>query len=165
MENILKAAENFQVATVEESINESLLLEFMNKIAIWDYFGISKAHHLILAESEKHDKITKYYLNMKIQNNMGKMYIFLVFILFFILKMEPKLSECLVLRNFLSDVNKDANEWILLHCYYYKNCSACAINSRLQKELKRNHFKTKKKHIKWWKIYFVDALAVLKPIR
>ena len=46
---------------------------------------------------------------MKSQNNTSKMCIFL----FFILKMEPKLSECLVLRDFLSDVNKDANEWIL----------------------------------------------------
>ena len=165
MANILKAAENFQVATVENSINERLSLEFMNKVAIWDYFGISKAHYLTLAESEKRDKITKYYLDMKSCNNTGKMYIFLFFIFFFILKMESKLSECLVLRDFLSDVNKDTNEWILSHCYYCKNCSACAINSRLQKELKINHFKTKSKHIKWWKIYFVDALPVLKPIR
>ena len=67
---------------------------------------------------------------MKSQNNTGKMCIFL----FFILKMEPKLSECLVLRDFLSDVNKDANEWILLHCYYRKNCSACGINSKLEKK-------------------------------
>ena len=51
MENILKAAESFQVATVEESINESLFFEFMNKVAIWDYFGISKPHYLTLAES------------------------------------------------------------------------------------------------------------------
>ena len=165
MANILKAAENFQVATVEDSINERLSLEFMNKVAIWDYFGISKAHYLTLAESEKRDKITKYYLDMKSCNNTGKMYIFLFFIFFFILKMEPKLSECWILRDFLFDVNKDANEWILSHCYYCKNCSACAINSRLQKELKINHFKTKNKHIKWWKIYFVDALPVLKPIR
>ena len=42
MENILKAAENFQVAPIEETINESLFLEFMNKVAIWDYFGIRK---------------------------------------------------------------------------------------------------------------------------
>ena len=103
---------------------------------------------------------------MKSQNNTSKMCIFL----FFILKMEPKLSECLVLRDFLSDVNKDAKEWILSHSYYCKNFSACAINSRLQKELKRNHFKTKNKRcgkfvcIKWWKIYFVDALPVLKTI-
>ena len=46
MENILKVAENFQVAAVEESINESLFLEFMNKVAIWDYYGITKAHYL-----------------------------------------------------------------------------------------------------------------------
>ena len=59
-ENILNATENFQVATVEEGINESLFLEFMNKVAIWDCFGISKAHYLALAESEKRDKITKY---------------------------------------------------------------------------------------------------------
>ena len=52
------------------------------------------------------------------------------------MKMESKLSGCLVLRDFLFDVNKDANDWILLHCYYCKNCSACAIDSRLQKELK-----------------------------
>ena len=86
MANILKAAKNFQVATVEDSINERLSLEFMNKVAIWDYFGISKAHYLTLAESEKRDKITKYYLDMKSRNNTGKMYIFLFFIFFFILK-------------------------------------------------------------------------------
>ena len=59
MENILKVAENFQVAAVEESINESLFLEFMNKVAIWDYYGITKAHYLTLGESEKRDKINK----------------------------------------------------------------------------------------------------------
>ena len=73
MENVLKVAENFQAATVEESINESLFLESMNKVAIWDYFGISKAHYLTLAESEKRDKIIKYYLDMKSRNNTGKM--------------------------------------------------------------------------------------------
>ena len=59
MENILKVAENFQVAAVEESINESHFLEFMNKVAIWDYYGITKAHYLTLGESEKRDKINK----------------------------------------------------------------------------------------------------------
>ena len=86
MENILKAAKNFQVALVEKAINESLFLEFMNKVAIWDYFGISKAHYLTLAESEKRDKITKYYLEKRSCNNTSKMYIFLFFIFFFILK-------------------------------------------------------------------------------
>ena len=86
MENILKAAKTFQVVTVEESINENLFLEFMNKVAIWNYFGITKVHSLTLAESEKGNKITKYYLDMKSCNNTGKMYIFLFFIFFFILK-------------------------------------------------------------------------------
>ena len=58
----------------------------MNKVTIWDYFGISKAHCLTLAEFEKRDKITKYYLDMKSRNNTGKMNIFLFFIFFFILK-------------------------------------------------------------------------------
>ena len=62
-------------------------------------------------------------------------------------------------------MSKDANEWILSHCYYCKNCSEYAINSKLQKELKRNHFKTKNKHIKWWKICFLDALPVLEAVR
>ena len=86
MENILKAAKTFQVVTVEESINENLFLEFMNKVAIWNYFGITKVHSLTSAESEKGNKITKYYLDMKSCNNTGKMYIFLFFIFFFILK-------------------------------------------------------------------------------
>ena len=86
MENILKAAKTFQVVTVEESINENLFLEFMNKVAIWNYFGITKVHSLTLAESEKGNKITKYYLDMKSCNNTSKMYIFLFFIFFFLLK-------------------------------------------------------------------------------
>ena len=102
MENILKAAKNFQVALVEEAINESLFLEFMNKVAIWDYFGISKAHCLNLSESEKRDKITKYYLDIKSCNNTGKMYMFLFFIFFFILKMSPRLTGCLLSRDSLS---------------------------------------------------------------
>ena len=106
MENILKAAENFQVAPIDETINESLFLEFMNKVAIWDYFGISKVHYLTLSESEKPDKITKYYVNVKSRNNTGKVYIFLFFIFFFILKMNPRLTGCLLSRDSLSDMNK-----------------------------------------------------------
>ena len=83
MENILKAAENFQVAPVEETIYESLFLEFMNNVAIWNYFGISKAHYLTLSESEKRDKITKYYLDMKRRNNTGEMYVFFIFCFLF----------------------------------------------------------------------------------
>ena len=67
-----------------------------------------------------------------------------------------------ILRDFLSVVNKEANDWILSDCYCCKNCHACIINSRFQKELKRNYFTTKNKHVKWWKIYFVNGLPCLK---
>ena len=106
MENVLKAAKNFQVAPVGQTINEGLFLEFMNKAAIWDYFGISKAYYLTSSESEKRDKITKYYLDMKSRNHTGKMSIFLFFIFFFILKMNPRLTGCLLSRDSLSDMNK-----------------------------------------------------------
>ena len=46
MENILKVAENFQLTSTEESINEELFVEFMNKVAIWDYYAITKTHYL-----------------------------------------------------------------------------------------------------------------------
>ena len=79
--------------------------------------------------------------------------------------MEHEIAGCLMLKDNLPNINKEAKEWILTHCYYCKNCSARAINSSLQKELKRNHFKTKNKHIKWWKIYFIDLLPLLRPIK
>ena len=69
----------------------------------------------------------------------------------------------LVLRDYLLDALKDANEWILQHCCYCKNCRACAINSRLKKEISRNKIKSENSHIKWWKIYFFDDLPVIKP--
>ena len=69
----------------------------------------------------------------------------------------------LVLRDYLLDALKDANEWILQHCCYCKNCRACAINSRLKKEINKNKIKSENSHIKWWKIYFFDDLRVIKP--
>ena len=63
----------------------------MNKVAIWDYFGVSKAHYLTLAESEKRDNITKYYLDMKSRNNTCKRYIFLLLLFsFFFWKWNTK---------------------------------------------------------------------------
>ena len=84
MDNMLKAAENFHFAAVEESINESLFLEFMNKVAIWKYYGITKAHYLTLAESVKRDKINKY-SDMKSRKSSGK-HIFYFCLNFFHLK-------------------------------------------------------------------------------
>ena len=66
-------------------------------------------------------------------------------------------------RQDLEIVGKHAEEWILTHCFYCKNCRACSINSRLQKELKRNSFWDENKHIKVWRIFWVDDLPVLQP--
>ena len=67
----------------------------------------------------------------------------------------------LVVRDTLESVSKDANDWILNHCFYCKKCRACSINSHLQKELKRNNFKTKNSQVKWWRLRFVDDLPIL----
>ena len=58
----MKAAENFEQATVEEAFDENLFIEFMKKVAIWDYFAISKQTSLATSEKEKRDRISKYYL-------------------------------------------------------------------------------------------------------
>ena len=75
--------------------------------------------------------------------------------------MSLELSGLLILREDLEGVSRDANEWISQHCFCCKNCRACAINSSLQKELKRNNFKTKIRSVKWWRLRFVDDLPVL----
>ena len=62
--------------------------------------------------------------------------------------MSLELSGLLILREELEGASRDANEWILQHCFHCKNCRASPINSSLQKELKRNNFKTKNKHVK-----------------
>ena len=74
--------------------------------------------------------------------------------------MSLEVLGLLVLRDTLEGVSKDANEWILNHCFYCKKCGACSINSHLQKKLKRNKFKTKNSHVKWWRLRFVDDLPI-----
>ena len=75
--------------------------------------------------------------------------------------MSLEVLGLLVLRDTLQGVSKDASEWILNHCFYCKKCRACSINSHLQKELKRNNFKTKNSHVKRWRLRFVDDLPIL----
>ena len=53
----MKAAENFEKTSAEKVFDENLFIEFMKKIAIWDYFAISKNDYLTLSEQEKRDKI------------------------------------------------------------------------------------------------------------
>ena len=68
----MKAAENFEQATVEETFDEILFIEFMKKVAIWDYFAISKQTYLSMSEKEKRERISKYYSDMKSRQSTGK---------------------------------------------------------------------------------------------
>ena len=69
----MKAAENFEQATVEEAFDENLFIEFMKKVAIWDYFAITKQTYLAMSEQEKRDKISRYYSDMKSRQSTGKL--------------------------------------------------------------------------------------------
>ena len=79
MDNLIRAADNFQgsAASVEE-IKKDLFLKFMNKIPIWEYYGVTKEFYLALADAEKREKITKYYFDMKSRSD-GKNPSFFVF--------------------------------------------------------------------------------------
>ena len=77
MDSLLLAAANFEnVTTVEETLDENLFIEFMKKVAIWDYYAITKAHYLTLPEDEKKDKISRYYSDMKSRKIDGKLFWF-----------------------------------------------------------------------------------------
>ena len=72
MENLMKAAENFEQATIEETFDEILFIEFMKKVAIWDYFAISKQTYFSMSEKEKRERISKDYSDMKSRQSTGK---------------------------------------------------------------------------------------------
>ena len=63
MDSLLKASENFE--QVSDEFDEKLFVEFMKKITIWDFFGISKEQYLAIPEQEKRVKISQYYSDMK----------------------------------------------------------------------------------------------------
>ena len=75
--------------------------------------------------------------------------------------MSLEMLGLLVVRDTLEGVSKETNDWILNHWFYCKKCRACSINSHLQKELKRNSFKTENSHVKLWRLSFVDDLPNL----
>ena len=80
----MKAAESFEKTSVEETFDENLFIEFMKKVAIWDYFAISKNDYSTLSEQEKRDKISKYYSDIKSRKSDGK-HLFVFFFIFIFL--------------------------------------------------------------------------------
>ena len=75
MDSLLKASENFE--QVSDEFDEKLFVEFMKKITIWDFFGISKEQYLAIPEQEKRVKISQYYSDMK-SKSTGELCLFLV---------------------------------------------------------------------------------------
>ena len=66
MDSLLKAAENFvDEPKTDETFDESMFVEFMRKIPIWEFFCISNQVYLNMTEKEKRDKISQYYSAMK----------------------------------------------------------------------------------------------------
>lgn len=66
MDSLLTAAENFeQVEKTEEDLDETLFLNFMRKVPIWEFYCISKQEYQKMAEGEKRKKISHYYSAMK----------------------------------------------------------------------------------------------------
>ena len=65
MDSLLKASENF------EQFDEKTFIEFMKRVTIWEYFGLSKESYLALPESEKRVKIHQYYFDMKSRTASG----------------------------------------------------------------------------------------------
>ena len=49
----------------------------MKKVAIWQYFGITKQAYLAMSEQEKRDKISKYYSDMVSRQSTGELFHFL----------------------------------------------------------------------------------------
>ena len=72
-----------------------------------------------------------------------------------------KADWLLVLRENLDRFSKDANEFILEHCFYCKNCRACSLNTSLIKELKRNKFSSENIKVQRWRIQFIGEDTVL----
>ena len=73
MDSLIKAADNFEQKTSEETFDEKLFVEFMKKVAIWQYFGITKQAYLAMSEQEKRDKISKYYSDMISRQSTGEL--------------------------------------------------------------------------------------------
>ena len=73
MDSLIKAAENFEQTSTVENFDEKIFLQFMKKVVIWEFFGITKQAYLALSEQEKRDKISKYYSDMISRQSTGEL--------------------------------------------------------------------------------------------
>ena len=71
MDTLIKASENFDKA----DFDEKTFLNFMQRVAIWDYYGLSKSDYVALPESEKRIKIYQYYIDLQQKYGIGECFI------------------------------------------------------------------------------------------
>ena len=76
MDTLIKASESFDQA----DFDEKTFVKFMQRVAIWDYYGLRKNDYVALPESEKRIKIYQYYIDMQQKNTGGEfVYLFISF--------------------------------------------------------------------------------------
>ena len=68
METLIAASENFDKA----DFDEKTFLNFMQRVPIWDYYGLSKSDYVALPESEKRIKIYEYYIDLQQKYGTGE---------------------------------------------------------------------------------------------
>ena len=86
MDSLMKAAENFveKTSSAEENFDESLFVEFLKKVPIWEFYCITKQAYLVMSEQEKRERISKYYSDMKIRHvAMGEFHLISFLVHFF----------------------------------------------------------------------------------
>ena len=72
MDTLIKASESFDQA----DFDEKTFVKFMQRVAIWDYYGLGKNDYVALPESEKRIKIYQYYIDMQQKNTVGEFQLF-----------------------------------------------------------------------------------------
>ena len=143
MDSLIKASENFdEVNNIEETLDESVFLEYMRKVPIWDFFCVSKQEYLKMAEEEKKKKISHYYSAMKSrQVPDGKFYIFLFFNyrMSFSIKIYKEVTRGYIFQDILS---KEWSPTYSLTLY------------KIKEELNRNKFFDENSHVEYWRIHY-----------
>ena len=71
MESLLKASESFDQA----EFDEKTFVKFMQRVTIWDYYGLGKNDYIALPESEKRIKIYQYYIDMQEKYGVGEFFV------------------------------------------------------------------------------------------
>ena len=81
MDSLIKAADNVQCTTSVEKIKQDLFCRVYEQdiCTIWDYYGVSREQYLALFDTEKRERISKYYFDMKSRSASGKIPFFFLF--------------------------------------------------------------------------------------